>query len=178
MREFEFSGYRIQMSSSDQDCLDHSGIKGQKWGIRRFQNEDRSLTEAGKERYSKKATEERKERRAQKKAEKKAAMEEKESSKPESTTWKSKEARYLSDAELNRRNSRLQRERQYIDLTSPSWKKNVRRGAAAFIGALTLIPLMGVATDAVRKIYRGEYNKFVAPWLGAKVGVNANIKEK
>lgn len=33
------------------DELSHNGIKGQKWGIRRFQNEDGSLTEAGKIRY-------------------------------------------------------------------------------------------------------------------------------
>ncbi|MCI6883090.1 MAG: hypothetical protein MR841_08615 [Lactobacillus johnsonii] len=32
--------------------LYHSGIKGQKWGIRRFQNEDGTLTEAGKARYN------------------------------------------------------------------------------------------------------------------------------
>ena len=31
--------------------LYHFGIKGQKWGIRRFQNSDGSLTSAGKERY-------------------------------------------------------------------------------------------------------------------------------
>lgn len=31
--------------------LYHHGIKGQKWGIRRFRNEDGSLTPAGKERY-------------------------------------------------------------------------------------------------------------------------------
>ena len=31
--------------------LYHHGIKGQKWGVRRFQNEDGSLTPAGKERY-------------------------------------------------------------------------------------------------------------------------------
>ena len=31
--------------------LYHSGIKGQKWGIRRYQNEDGTLTEAGKARY-------------------------------------------------------------------------------------------------------------------------------
>lgn len=30
----------------------HHGIKGQKWGVRRFQNEDGSLTKAGKERYN------------------------------------------------------------------------------------------------------------------------------
>lgn len=33
--------------------LSHHGIKGQKWGIRRFQNEDGSYTPEGKERYGK-----------------------------------------------------------------------------------------------------------------------------
>lgn len=31
--------------------LAHHGIKGMKWGVRRFQNEDGSLTGAGKQRY-------------------------------------------------------------------------------------------------------------------------------
>ena len=31
--------------------LYHHGIKGQKWGIRRYQNEDGTLTELGKKRY-------------------------------------------------------------------------------------------------------------------------------
>lgn len=31
--------------------LSHHGIKGQKWGVRRYQNADGSLTSAGKERY-------------------------------------------------------------------------------------------------------------------------------
>lgn len=33
------------------NILGHSGIKGMKWGIRRYQNEDGSLTEEGKKRY-------------------------------------------------------------------------------------------------------------------------------
>lgn len=31
--------------------LYHHGIKGQKWGLRRYQNEDGTLTDAGKKRY-------------------------------------------------------------------------------------------------------------------------------
>ena len=34
------------------DYLIHHGIKGQKWGVRRFQNEDGSLTDAGKKHYA------------------------------------------------------------------------------------------------------------------------------
>lgn len=33
------------------DELSHHGIKGQKWGVRRYQNEDGTLTAAGKARY-------------------------------------------------------------------------------------------------------------------------------
>ena len=38
-------------SWDDAAYLMHHGIKGQKWGIRRFQNEDGTLTPAGVERY-------------------------------------------------------------------------------------------------------------------------------
>lgn len=34
-----------------QNYLIHHGIKGQRWGFRRFQNDDGSLTDAGKRRY-------------------------------------------------------------------------------------------------------------------------------
>lgn len=35
------------------DYLEHHGIKGQKWGVRRYQNSDGSYTDAGRKRYSK-----------------------------------------------------------------------------------------------------------------------------
>lgn len=36
------------------DYIMHHGIKGQRWGVRRYQNEDGSLTSAGQNRYSSK----------------------------------------------------------------------------------------------------------------------------
>lgn len=36
----------------DNTTLAHWGIKGMKWGVRRFQNKDGSLTPAGKKRYA------------------------------------------------------------------------------------------------------------------------------
>lgn len=34
------------------EILSHYGIKGMKWGVRRYQNSDGTLTSAGKKRYS------------------------------------------------------------------------------------------------------------------------------
>lgn len=44
------SNYTVIRDMDNQD-LYHHGIKGQKWGVRRFQNEDGSLTPAGRKRY-------------------------------------------------------------------------------------------------------------------------------
>ena len=43
----------LYFRQQEKNALIHHGIKGQKWGVRRYQNEDGSYTQAGKERYGK-----------------------------------------------------------------------------------------------------------------------------
>lgn len=44
--------WSFRETPSNNDYLMHYGIEGQKWGVRRFQNADGTLTEEGKLRYS------------------------------------------------------------------------------------------------------------------------------
>lgn len=59
------------------DELQHHGIKGQRWGQRRFQNPDGSLTERGKKRYNKEVEKLKAEEKKIKEAEKVAATKKK-----------------------------------------------------------------------------------------------------
>lgn len=146
------------------DYIEHFGIKGQKWGVRRFQNEDRTLTPAGKERYNKSDSDGKKQAKEEKRAEKQKAKEEaellkqarkeaREAAKPESSTWKSKEAKYLSDEELNRRNSRLQREKQYRDMTESRGHKFIKSFGKA-MNKILIGSLIGAATGIMAANYK------------------------
>lgn len=43
--------YYVGSMAYDPNYLEHHGIKGQKWGVRKYQNPDGTLTAAGKARY-------------------------------------------------------------------------------------------------------------------------------
>lgn len=83
-----------------QNELYHYGILGQKWGIRRYQNKDGTLTDAGKKRY----------RSTSRKSEKQRTSE-----KAKIADLKNRGA--LSTAQLKEKIERLQMEKQLRELT-------------------------------------------------------------
>lgn len=99
------------------DYLVHWGIKGMKWGVRRYQNKDGTLTPAGKKRYDRDV--------AENNAKKKDNRINIDPAKPDVNRWVKedlKRARNVSDS-----TSQVVREAQNLERLSRSNKKNRNR---------------------------------------------------
>ena len=91
----------------------HFGIKGMKWGSRRYQNKDGSLTAAGKKRYSGSG------------GEKKGTSTKTSTSTTEKpSTTRPKTVSEMSDSELRERINRLNLEKQYRQLVNDGASNN------------------------------------------------------
>lgn len=92
--------------------LYHYGVRGQKWGVRRYQNPDGSYTQEGLHRYGRSSSS-----KAAAKAEaKRIKAEEREQKKPIHRLDK------LSDDDLKQGIERLQKETQYLNLTNQKYR--------------------------------------------------------
>lgn len=124
----------------DNAQLYHWGIKGMKWGVRRYQNSDGSLTAAGKKRYSDDNSGDSRNTKT------KSSSSSSQSSKPKSISE-------MSDDELRTAVQRLQLEQQYKSLL-PKEEKTVSAGMK-FIKAVgkTVGPAIGEASKTLIKDY-------------------------
>ena len=106
----EYIGYVYH----DKEYFEHHGILGMKWGVRRFQNPDGSLTPAGEARYNRKQKrEEAKTARAEAKRAKEAA---KPPTKAEIRAQQLEKLSKMSDQEIRDAIARKQLENQYKQL--------------------------------------------------------------
>lgn len=135
----------------ENNTLQHHGILGQKWGIRRYQNKDGSLTAAGKNRFKSKTAN--------------AGPNNREDHNKAHDKSKSKSVESMSDAELRARINRLQLEQQYAALSS----KEVNTGkdyVNKIIKASTTVATLTSKTietynniDKIKKIITKKFSK-------------------
>lgn len=124
----------------DVEVLEHYGIRGMKWGRRRYQNKDGSLTPAGRIRYG---------------------QENKSSEASEvETLRRTKTMSEMTNSELQRVVTRMNLERQYNQLTAQEHAANKSR-LDRFLGGVDKATNVVNKTQAALTAYRtviGMYN--------------------
>lgn len=118
----EYDLNKVKHDSSN-TYIYHHGVKGQKWGIRRYQNKDGSLTPEGKKRYSEDYL----------------------------SAHSGKSYKEMSDNELRRANKRLNMERQYAQLTKQ--KSKIKAATDAVMKTSGTIAALMAAYKTYKKLF-------------------------
>lgn len=137
--------------------LYHHGVKGMKWGVRRYQNSDGSLTGAGRKRYkSLKQRVSKSFTKAKLKAEKRKV----EKTAAKATSSKSKRIEDMSDEELKRIVNRLNMEKQYIEYMN-SISQSKKTAGQKFAEGFTNKVLAPAAIEVGKKVVTNMLNSAI-----------------
>lgn len=137
------------------ECLYHFGILGQKWGIRRFQNPDGTLTAEGKRRYGI------------------------EGANPSDLSGRKQRLaiRSMSDADLNARLNRMRAEKQFAELSEELYhpgRKAAREIRKKAVERLVVNPVLNIGGRFIEK----QLNKGLTEVVSKVTGVKFKKKTK
>lgn len=132
----------------NEEMLEHHGIKGQKWGVRRFQNKDGTRTALGKKRESSPDAKEKEARKSD-----------------------VKNRRTMSDADLKKRIERMRLEKEYktlVDEDTAPGKKYVSEILSAAGKKTLTIAAAGALAYGVKAAMTKEFDlKEAAQYIAA-----------
>ena len=151
------------------DELYHHGVLGMKWGVRRYQNKDGSLTPAGKRKAAKLKT---KYTELTGKQLRSSPSKTKSQNGKASSEVPKKSIKDLSDDELRSRINRLRAEKDYIDLSKQISAMNPKQISAGkkfvnHVGNKIIVPAL---TDAGKRVFTDFITKQASNALGLNKG--------